>query len=76
MIILDEIHERSLMTDILMGLIKKILKVCFNFYLENKMYKCKFSSISILKVFCFNNFSETTCPKAYNTIGHYGFITT
>lgn len=27
-IILDEIHERNLMTDILMGLIKKVLKVC------------------------------------------------
>lgn len=32
-IILDEIHERSLMTDILMGLIKKVLKVCIYFNL-------------------------------------------
>lgn len=75
-IILDEIHERSLMTDILMGLIKKILKVCFNFDLENKMYKCKFNCVSILKTFYFNYFSETTYPKAYNTIGYYGLITT
>lgn len=32
-IILDEIHERSLMTDILMGLVKKVLKVSVLYYI-------------------------------------------
>ena len=27
-IILDEVHERTLLTDIIMGLLKKIIKVC------------------------------------------------
>lgn len=28
-VMLDEVHERTLYTDIIMGLMKKILRVCF-----------------------------------------------
>lgn len=30
-VMLDEVHERTLYTDILMGLLKKILRVCYIF---------------------------------------------
>lgn len=64
LIILDEVHERSLMTDILMGLLKKILMVniiIYNFI--NYLFKIKL-------------FSEKTNIKTYNIICYHGCYTT
>jgi len=34
-IILDEVHERTLLTDIIMGLLKKIIRVNFLMFIAN-----------------------------------------
>jgi ATP-dependent RNA helicase DDX35 len=39
-IMLDEVHERTLYTDIVMGLLKKILRVSYSSISSSSLFKC------------------------------------